>query len=296
VHIISDWIDRHPVLVYFLLTFLISWGGVLILGAPYGMPTTNETFTKVWPIVFLPYFLGPTIAGLLMTGIVSGRLGLRALLSRLRRWRVGIGWYATALLTAPLLVGLVALLLSMASRDYLPAIATADDKVGLLVTGVVVGLLFGGFLEELGWTGFAVPRLRQGYAVAVTGLIVGGLHALWHVLPTFWATGDASGAVSWPDFLPPLFFYAGVLPAYRILMVWVYDATESLLVSMLMHASLTASAPWILLPVVTGISLVIYYLVLIVAIWIVVALVLRVSRGQRANRVQTEYRPAGAPY
>src|SRR5512135_1272025 len=101
-----SFIQRRPALTYFLLTFLISWGGVLILGSPYGMPTTVEQFQKVWPIVFIPYFLGPTIAGLLMTGLLSGRAGFRALLARLARWRIRIRWYAVALLTAPLLVAL----------------------------------------------------------------------------------------------------------------------------------------------------------------------------------------------
>jgi membrane protease YdiL (CAAX protease family) len=237
------------------------------------MPTTVAKFQEVWPIVFIPYFLGPAISGLAMTGLVHGRAGFRALGWRLLRWKVGIRWYAVALLIAPLLVAGTGLMLSLFSGEYLPGVVTADDKVGMIVMGVVVGLLFGGFLEELGWTGFAVPAHRAGHSLLATGLLVGGLHGLWHVLPTFWATGDEAGALSLPDFIPPLFFYAGVLPAYRILMVWLHDHTQSLLLSMLMHASLTASAPWILLPAVTGTSLVIYYLVLIVAIWIVVALV-----------------------
>ncbi len=277
---------RRPVLTYFLVTFLISWGGVLILGAPYGMPTTIAQFQKVWPVVFIPYFLGPAIAGLLMTGLLSGWEGLRALLAGLCHWRIGIRWYAVALLTAPLLVVLAALLLSLRSQDFLPAILAAEDKIGLVAQGIVVGLIFGGYLEELGWTGFAVPSLMRRYGVLATGLIVGLLHGLWHVLPTFWATGDATGALSLPDFIPPLFFYAGVLPAYRILMVWVYDRTQSLLVCVLMHASLTASAPWILLPAVTGASLILYYLVLTAAVWGVVALVLVLSHRQQTGTVR----------
>ena len=279
------WIKRHQFAAYFILTFLISWGGVLILGSPYGMPTTNEQFLKAWPIVFIPYFLGPAIAGLLMTGLVSGRAGFRTLFARLGRWRVGGRWYAVALLPAPLLVGLTALLLSLGSKAFLPTVVTTEDKVGLIIQGVMVGLIFGGFLEELGWTGFAVPAYRRAHSIMSTGLLVGLLHGLWHVLPTFWATGDASGAISLPDFIPPLFFYAAVLPAFRILMVWVFDRTDSLLLSMLMHASLTASAPWILLPAVTGTSLVYYYLALIVAIWIVVAVVYaRNLRGGEQRR------------
>ncbi len=282
---IKSFIMRHPVLTYFAITFVISWGGVLILGTPYGMPATPDQSAKVWPIVFMPYFLGPVIASLLMTWLVSGRVGFRALGARLVKWRVGTRWFAVALLTAPFLVGLLALLLSLVSREFLPVVLTAEDKVGVVVRGIMIGLIFGGFLEELGWTGFAVPRLRQVYSIFAAGLIVGLLHGLWHLLPTYWATGDASGALSLTDFIPPLFFYAGVLPAYRILMVWVYDRTESLFVCMLMHASLTASAPWILLPAATGTSLVIYYLILSVVMWAVVGLVALSNRGRFESRV-----------
>lgn len=280
-----SFIMRHPVLAYFAVAFVISWGGVLMLGIPYGMPATPSQSAKVWPIVFMPYFLGPVIASLLMTGLVSGRAGFRVLGTRLLRWRVGIRWVAIALLTAPLLVGLVALLLSSVSREFLPVVVTAKDKLGVVVRGISIGLIFGGFLEELGWTGFAVPRLRQAYRIFAVGLIVGLLHGLWHLLPTYWATGDASGALSLTDFIPPLFFYAGVLPAYRILMVWVYDHTESLLVCILMHASLTASAPWILLPAAAGASLVIYYLILTIMMWAVVGLAVRFNRERFESKV-----------
>ena len=269
----KPFIMRYPALMYFVITFVISWGGVLILSTPYGMPATPDQAEKAWPIVFAPYFLGPVIASLLMTQLVSGRAGFRDLGARLRKWQVGIRWYAGALLIAPLLVGILTLLFSLVSRDFLPVVAAAEDKIGVIVQGIAVGLIFGGFLEELGWTGFAVPRLRRTHSVFRTGLIVGFLHGLWHLLPTYRATGDASGAVSLPDFIPPMFFYAGVLPAYRILMVWVYDRTGSLLISMLMHASLTASAPWILMPAATGTPLVVYYLVLTAVMWAVVGLV-----------------------
>jgi hypothetical protein len=63
------------------------------------------------------------------------------------------------------------------------------------------------------------------------------------------------------------------LPPYRILMVWVYDRTHSLLIAMLMHASLTASLR-ILDPVpISGAPILIYNLLLGAALWVVVAVV-----------------------
>jgi membrane protease YdiL (CAAX protease family) len=248
------------------------------------MPSTSDQFEKQWPIVFVPYFLGPSLSGVLLTGLVYGRAGLRELLSRLLRWRVGARWYAAALLTAPLMVTTILLALSLTSPIFLPDIFTKGDKVSLLLTGLAVGLLEGGLLEELGWTGFATPELRRRYSTLSTGLIVGILWAVWHFLPTFWGSGDASGALSLSLLLPPCLYYAGVLPAYRVLMVWVYDHTGSLLVAMLMHASLTASTLFILMPSARGTSLMLYYLILTATMWAVVAGVAVTSRGQLSRQ------------
>jgi len=270
---IKTFIKRHPVLTFYALVFAISWGGVYILGAPYGMPATSEQFAKHWPIVFLPYFLGPSLASILLTGIVHGRVGFRELLSRLLKWRVSFRWYAVALLTAPLLVTPTLLLLSLTSPVFLPDIFTTANKISLIVSGIVIGLIFGGLLEELGWTGFAVPEVRRRYGVFTTGLIVGVLHAVWHFLPTFWGSGDSSGALDLLLLLPPCLFYAGVLPPFRVLMVWVYDRTGSFPMAMLMHMSLTASTLFILSPAARGFPLMIYYLILTAVVWVVVAAV-----------------------
>jgi membrane protease YdiL (CAAX protease family) len=280
-------IKRRPVVAYFAMTFVISWGGVLVLGAPYGMPTTREQFEAVYPIVFLPYLLGPVVSSLVLTGVIDGKAGFRALLSRLLRWRVEAGWYAVALLTAPLLVMVILLALALISPAFRPAILTTDDPLTLLLTGVAVGLFGGGLLEEPGWTGFAVPRLRRRYGVFGTGLIVGAVWGVWHFLPTYWGSGDSAGQLSLALLLPPLFFYAAVLPAYRVLMVWVYERTESLLVAILMHASLTASTLFVLAPAVEGVFLFLYYLVLAAALWgIVRAVALATGRqvSQQALR------------
>ena len=254
------------------------------MGAPHGMPTTSEQSGKLWPIVFIPYFLGPSIASIVLTGFASGKAGLRALFSRLLRWRVGACWYAVALLTAPLLVMAILLPLSLTSPAFLPGIITTDDRLGLILSGLVVGLFFGGLLEELGWTGFAVPTLRQHYGTFGTGIIVGIPWGVWHFLPTFWASGDSAGQLSLSLLLPPCLFYVGVLPVYRVLMVWVHDRTgESLFVTMLMHASLTANTLFFLAPSVIGVSLMIHYLILTAVMWLIVAVVAK-SKGGRFSR------------
>lgn len=277
---ISVFIKRHPVLTYFALTFTISWGGILIVIGPGGIPGTTAQIEKLFPIALMTLLVGPSVAGILLTGLIYGREGFREFLSRLLKWRVSVRWYVVALLATPFLVTVTLLVLSLSSPAFLPGVFTTDDKASLLLSGIAVGLV-GGLLEELGWTGFAVPKLRLRYGVLTTGLIVGFLWGAWHFLVTFWASGDSSGALSLPLLLPPLLFYAVLLPVYRVLMVWVYDRTESLLVAILMHASLTASTVFILQPQAT--ALVTYYLVLAAVLWIFVAVV-AVAKGGKLSR------------
>jgi len=157
---IAAFIQQHSVLTYFGLVFAIGWGGILILaGGPGGIPTTQEQFERLMPWLMLAWLAGPSVAGILLTGLVYGREGFRSLLTRMTRWRVGARWYAVALLSAPFLYVGVSLALSLTSPEYLPGILATSDKAALLLFGIGWGLIGGGLLEELGWTGFATPTL-----------------------------------------------------------------------------------------------------------------------------------------
>ena len=281
---VKPFATRHPVLAFYALVFAISWGGILILVGRGGIPGADEQVAALFPAVLLVMFAGPSVGGIVMTGLVDGKAGYRDLLSRLLRWRVGARWYAVALLFAPLLVAAVLLMLSLLSPEYLPGIVTADDQITLLLFGIGWGLVGGGLLEELGWTGFAVPKLRLRHGAFATGLIVGLLWGAWHFLIAFWAGGSLSGEGSLAIFVVGfLVFYMAALPAYRVLMVWVYDHTESLIVAMLMHASLSASS-LILQPVATGIPYLTWNVVLAVVLWVIVAAVAAVNRGHLSQQ------------
>ena len=164
----KNFIKRHPLLIYFIVTFTISWGAILILVGPNGIPATTEQVV----VLGVAMLLGPSIAGILLTALASGRVGLRELLSRLLKWRVSTRWYAVALLRAPLSTVAVLLVLSLFSPEFTPSIVMSDDKAALILMGIVGGLMVG-FFEEIGWTGFAVPRMRLRYSILATGLIAG---------------------------------------------------------------------------------------------------------------------------
>jgi membrane protease YdiL (CAAX protease family) len=245
---------------------------LLLIGGSGGIAGTSE---QTDPLVYLAMLVGPSITGLLLTGLVDGRAGFRELLSSLLRWRVDAHWYAVAFLTAPLLAAGTLFALLPISPVFLPGIVASNDKVSLLLAGIIAGLV-AGFFEELGWTGFAIPRLRRRYGVLATGLIVGLLWGVWHLLLFYWTSGGFSGTLSLALFLPAVLFCEGVAPAYRVLMVWVYDRTGSLFMAMLMHASNTGGVLMILMPLaIAGAPAVTWYLLFAAVLWVIVVAVVQ---------------------
>lgn len=270
---------QRPALSYSALVFAISWGGILILVAPGGIPGQPDDVARLFPFTLAALFAGPSVAGVVMTALVSGRAGLRELSAGLRAWRVGAAWWAAALLTGPVLVVAVLFGLSLYSPIFLPGLLTAENPIGLILFGLGWGLVGGGLLEELGWTGFAVPTLRRRYTVFTTGLIVGVLWGTWHLLIAFWSSRALAGEASLTGFIAGFVaFYFVALPAYRVLMVWLYDHTASLLLAMLMHAVLSAST--IVLQPVSAQGHVTWNLLLGVALWAVVAVIAAARRDE----------------
>lgn len=146
-------------------------------------------------------------------------------------WRVGWGWATVALLTVPLLVSAILWPLS-AWVD--PAFAPGF-KLQLFTFGLLAGLC-----EEIGWTGFATPRWLARRSALAAGLQLGVPWAVWHAAADFSSNHATMGARWWAWFAV---FWLATLPAYRMLMTWVYAHTHSLLLAILMHASYTG---WLL--------------------------------------------------
>ena len=157
---------------YFALVFAISWGSMLMAVGPSGSVSTKNSPVVLLQFIYLTALAGPSVAGILMTGLLDGRAGVRELLSRLLRWRVGVHWYLVALLTAPLLMAAILVALSLTSPEFIPAIVTTDDRAGLLMSGIVLGLVVC-FFEELGWTGCATPEPRKRHGILTTGITMG---------------------------------------------------------------------------------------------------------------------------
>lgn len=243
----------------------------MVLG-PKGFTNSDVWQDATLGLVVAAMLAGPSIAGLLMTGLIDGSTGLIKLLSRLFKWRVGGRWYAIALLIAPLLSLTALFCLSISSPVFLAA-----NKLAIVVPGIVAGLTT--VFEEIGWTGFAIPRLRRRFSVFKTGLIVGIIWGLWHLLQQIYIGGTYAGEIPLVlYFASAIFNTIAGLTAYRILLVWLYDHTESLLVTTLMHASLTASNVFIFRPEATGLAFLLFGFLFTALQWVAVLAVVIIDK------------------
>jgi membrane protease YdiL (CAAX protease family) len=273
---IRERLKSHAVLIYFAVVFFISWGGGLIIVGPKNLPLRWQQFERLGPLLYVAMLAGPSVAGVLLTGLMHGRSGFRDLLSRLLRWRVG--WTAYALALAPaLLITATTLLLSLIFPDFRPAMMDSHDKADIVMRAIALSLLFG-FFEELGWTGFAVPHLRSRHAPLTTGLIVGVVWGAWH-FPLFWEGDTFSGLLPLTMLVVRLFSW---LPPFRVLMVGLHDRTGSLPVVMLMHAFLVATQVILASNRMAGTHLLTHLLVLPAIVWLLLAAAAAANQRKRS--------------
>ena len=280
-----NFIEKNRILIFFVLTFSISWGLILVLIAFNGMPVTVAEAQAQLPFTIMVFLSGPLISGLLMIGVVDGKKGFSDLVSRFLKWRIGVAWYAVALLTAPLVFVAVHFLLTLVSPVYSPGFLSPNGT-SLVLMSIMSGLMVG-ICEEIGWFGFVIPKLRLRYSILTTGLLVGVIWGAWHIMANdIWAIRTYSGGLNPVVYavLSGFSFLVGQLPPYRLLMVWVYENTRSLLVMMLMHFSLTACSIAFSPTSMAGWQVFTYSLSIAAAMWLLAGVVVWINREEILRR------------
>ncbi len=168
-------IKRYPFLAFFLLAYGITWLAVI----PFAL--------GAFPIPMFPF--GPLVAAIIVAGVCGGWHGTKSLLLRMVQWRAAPRWYAFALLLpAAVTFGAVYInVVAFGASD--PTISILGALPSLIPAFAVMMLnpLQGSMGEELGWRGFALPRLLSNRSPLVASLLLGVLVAGWHA-PLF-ATG-----------------------------------------------------------------------------------------------------------
>jgi membrane protease YdiL (CAAX protease family) len=221
---ITDWINKHPLMVFCVLAYALSWmieiplaleaQGIIRTGIPFGLH-------------YLAGY-GPMLSALIVTGLASGSRGLRELLGRMTKWKVHPGWWLVAV--APLglyLMFATAVWLIQGQPIDLVAMGQVDFLPNLGLAALPLWILTFGIGEETGWRGFALPRLQKGRSALSATIILWVFWAFWH-LPLFFYSYEVS-------ILPG--FLIGLL-AGAITLTWLYNSTSgSILMVALWHGT-----------------------------------------------------------
>lgn len=218
---------RYPLASFFILAYGIAWipaGLLFVTGADFLLITS----------------FAPAISALVVVVVSEGRAGTEALLSKLFRWRAGLKWYLIALLT-PVALELLAILthqlLGKSSSTFQLGnwlqVLPAQLPWLFLILLFLVPLSAG---EELGWRGFAMPRLQAHYGSVWASLILGLLWGFWH-LPAFFIPGAVQNGLPIPGYVLATvgyaFIYTSILNGSKgsVLLTSLYHAASNLTLS-----------------------------------------------------------------
>lgn len=251
------WIRGRPLFSYFALTFSLSWVGALgVAMAPLLRHEHLSTLTGI--LMFPAMLIGPSLSGILLIALIAGRDGLRELGKRMLAARQPLRHYLVLLLPPVLVLAILLILTEVVSPVFAPNL-------------FFMGILFGvpaGFLEEIGWTGYALPKLLEKFNALAAGVLLGLLWSLWH-LPVV----DYLGAASphGPYWFPFFCSFAAAMTAMRVIMCWLYTRTHSVLLVQLMHVSSTAALVIFSPPRASAAQEAFWYAVYAAALWLFVA-------------------------
>jgi len=213
-----SWSDLKRVVQFFLFTFLVSW--TFFFSA---VAFSGPTITPFISVLVLLGTITPSIVALLLSAIEGGA---GALASRILEANVALRWYAFAIfymLTVKLLVALV----YRAAMGTWPRFGTESWLI------IAIAILFSTPVqagEELGWRGYALPRLAARIGYAGASVLLGVIWGIWH-MPLFFVGGT-------DKFGQSITVFVLGTAALSVAVTWLYVHVKgSLLLTMLMHSA-----------------------------------------------------------
>ena len=218
------------VIRFFALTFVLSWGcwgAVLTISRGHGDAPPTSVLQQ---ILLMVGTFGPAIVAVVLTLLDQRRAGVVALLHRMLRWQVGLRWYLFAILFMPVIK-----LAAAVSHRLIAGAWPRFGHEGPLI--IAIAMVFSTPVqsgEEVGWRGYALPRMAKCIGLGPASVLLGVIWGVWH-WPFFYMPGVDQYGQSL------LLFVIGVT-AISVAMAWLYGNTQgSLLLTMLMHSAINQS-------------------------------------------------------
>jgi len=211
---------RYPVAIFYLLAFAITWLG----WAPQALHARGA-FPFDSPLLGVLGGAGPTLAAVLVLLAIKGKDGPRELFAPLAWWKSSWGWWVVAFLGW---FAIAAVALGVGALFGQPFGAALRFN-WLALPAIFVTMLLSNVWEEIGWRGFALPRLQERHGDLTIACIMGLLWSLWH-LPLYLNPASPMSELPW---LGDVVFSI----ALTVLYTWLYNNTRgSLFFVSIFHA------------------------------------------------------------
>ena len=207
----SDFTEQFALPAFLILTPLLS------LAIPFFLPLPME-------IVPLTMVFVPALLAIVLTALSEGKNGVGALLRKLFQWRVAFKWFVVTLALA---LGLRLTMSTLALLfGWIPSIKLNGWSLPeYIIIGIFI--LIGAVTEELGWRGYALPRLLASRSALSSALLIGVIWGIVHlglILP-----GQMNAGSHW---LPSLLYIVGL----SVILTWLYVQTRgNLVIPILFH-------------------------------------------------------------
>jgi membrane protease YdiL (CAAX protease family) len=220
----------QSLLKFFLLTFAVTWTVFIAVGAlATRMTAAGRPHPGLLALMVLPGVFAPAIVAVTLTARGEGAAGIKCLLGGLFQSRVGLKWYVFAIgfMAA---TKLTAALVHRIAFGFWPRFGQTAWYI--MLAGTIFSTVVGGQAgEEVGWRGYALPRLATRFGLGGASLMLGVIWATWH-LPLFFIPGAELLGQSLP-------VYVLQVTALSVVFAWLYWRTQgSLLLTMLLHAAI----------------------------------------------------------
>jgi membrane protease YdiL (CAAX protease family) len=219
-----SWFQKYSLPGYFVLAYAISW----TVGIPLALIAQGKLNWQIPFYVHYLYAYGPMLAALIMTGLTKGKSGIADIFERLFKWRMRPIWWIVALspLAGYLVIVMIQRIISGVWAD-LSLLGEVNFLPNLGGGALLLWIFTYGIGEEIGWRGYALPRLQEKMSSLSATLVLGALWALWH-LPIFFYLFDPAIAIGW---------FFGLMSG-AIVFTWLYNSTDgSLLAVALWHGA-----------------------------------------------------------
>jgi membrane protease YdiL (CAAX protease family) len=214
-------------LAFFSLTYAVSWICFIASAAlPGGTDSSPSGLTTLGGVVLLLGVFGPALVAVALTMRTDGLAGTKRLLHRTVEWPAGARWFVFAVSYIGA-IKLVAAVLHRFAIGAWPAFGQQSVFIMLAATAISTPVQAG---EEIGWRGYALPRLANYFGLSWASIVLGIIWACWH-LPFFFISSTDMVGQSFPAYLLSV-------TAVSVAMAWLYWRTNgSLLLTMLLHAA-----------------------------------------------------------